>query len=177
MVRWVQVKLRQWTTVLRTWATTTVRGLHRAWRAQAAKLGRSRRVRGRELRRSRHPHRRLEDERTLDEEGIVNRDTLVAVLSNGAAGEGEGAGAGRGQRGLAPQPPANAAGPRPAARRAHPDKYVTNKNAALYKFAKRTREELATCEPGERARLRGWGALPAALSTTALSTTERSGGS
>ena len=78
-MRWVQVKLQQWTWPLRTWVVTTVGGLMRGWRRVAQRDGRGGLADGRELRRVAEPHRRLREDRRLYEEGIVDRDTLVAV--------------------------------------------------------------------------------------------------
>ena len=83
LIYWVQVKLAQWTQPMRARLETTVQGLCRAWRRRMDERGHGAAARDRELRRALEPHRRLDERRCLHEEGIVDRDTLVAVRRSG----------------------------------------------------------------------------------------------
>ena len=60
---------------------TTIGGVARAWRRAAASQGKGRHARGRELRRAREPHRRLDEGKSMEDEGVGHRDTLVAMMA------------------------------------------------------------------------------------------------
>ena len=81
LVRAVQVVLWSWTWWIVATAATTIGGVARAWRRAAASQGKGRHARGRELRRAREPHRRLDEGKSMEDEGVGHRDTLVAMMA------------------------------------------------------------------------------------------------
>ena len=170
LIYWVQVKLAQWTQPMRARLETTVQGLCRAWRRRMDERGHGVAARDRELRRAQEPHRRLDERKCLHEEGIVDRDTLVAVRRSGPTGGPSETGAG-GTHGAdaaeesgsdgdvakrqrrtrfgaeAPQPTRTEG----AAKKAHPDGLRNNMTAELHqKWIDAQREKARECPQEER---------------------------
>ena len=80
-LRAVQVVLWSWAWWIVATAATTIGGVTRAWRRAAASQGRERYTRGRELRRAREPYRRLDERKSMEDEGVGHRDTLAAMTA------------------------------------------------------------------------------------------------